>query len=486
MRRSRTIYFNDARHYYLFVFEPPMRMQDAWIPIDEVAGTAVDTFIYGVSRGDGLFYPSEVGRRFGTDLDKHSMAAYWRVWENMQSLIERDLDPLRVLIDRAHEKGMEFFASLRMGDFPGLDPSFTTAEDGRGYVHQETRDHQFAVLKELATRYPVEGIELDFAAAPGGTSFWFRPEDVAEHTPLMTDYVRQISQMVRQRPGSPGQIGARVYPTEELNNNTGLDVRAWLESGLVDYVVPMLYSSFTLDGHMPFDWLIDAAHANDISVYPMLQPYYTDESRRFHTVTHATPAMMRAAAANNWARGADGTYTWFMPWPLGTTERSVLSEFGHPDGGIEKDKHYFLRRARESAENHDYHASLPQTLSQDDAGKRFQIPFFISDDLQNTQVHQITMRLGIEDLLTADKLDIRLNGHSLAGETCTRESLRTNDPYGGQWLSFDLCSVRPQQGDNVLDIALIERPANIGSDLVVEDIEVIVHYGTFPTYCDKN
>ena len=92
------------------------------------------------------------------------------------------------------------------------------------------------------------------------------------------------------------------------------------------------------------------------------------------------------------------------------------------------------------------------------------------------------MRLGIEDLLTADKLDIRLNGHSLADETCTRESLRTNDPYGGQWLSFDLCSVRPQQGDNVLDIALIERPANIGSDLVIEDIEVIVHYGTFPTY----
>ena len=55
MRKHRTIYFNDARHYYLFVFEPPMRLKDAWVPIDEVAGTAVDTFSYGVSRGDGLF-----------------------------------------------------------------------------------------------------------------------------------------------------------------------------------------------------------------------------------------------------------------------------------------------------------------------------------------------------------------------------------------------------------------------------------------------
>ena len=41
MRRRRTIYFNDARHYYLFVFEPPIRMEEAWVPIDEIAGTAV-------------------------------------------------------------------------------------------------------------------------------------------------------------------------------------------------------------------------------------------------------------------------------------------------------------------------------------------------------------------------------------------------------------------------------------------------------------
>ena len=74
MRQQRTIYFNDARHYYLFVFEPPMELEDAWGPVDEVAGTSVDTFAYGVARGDGLFYPSKVGKRFGYDLKA------WRVW----------------------------------------------------------------------------------------------------------------------------------------------------------------------------------------------------------------------------------------------------------------------------------------------------------------------------------------------------------------------------------------------------------------------
>ena len=157
MPQQRTIYFNDARHYYLFVHEPPMRIEDAWGPIDEVAGTAVDTFIYGVSRGDGMFYPSKVALRFGADQDGFDMAAYWRVWQNMQSLIDRGLDPLQVLIDRAHDKGMDFFASLRMGDHPGLDTKYTLAGGGRGYVHQEVRDFQFALLQELATDYPVDG-----------------------------------------------------------------------------------------------------------------------------------------------------------------------------------------------------------------------------------------------------------------------------------------------------------------------------------------
>ena len=127
-RRHRTIYFNDARHYYLFVFEPPMSMQDAWVPVDECAGTAVDTFIYGVERSDGLFYPSRVGMRFGADMPALDSPAYWRSWENMQSLIERGLDPLQVLIDRAHDKGMDFIASLRMSGYGGINPDHAVGD----------------------------------------------------------------------------------------------------------------------------------------------------------------------------------------------------------------------------------------------------------------------------------------------------------------------------------------------------------------------
>ena len=68
MRREGTIYFNDARHYYPFLFEPSLAIEDSCRPVDEVAGTSIDTFAYGVAKGDGLFYPTKVGKRCGQDI----------------------------------------------------------------------------------------------------------------------------------------------------------------------------------------------------------------------------------------------------------------------------------------------------------------------------------------------------------------------------------------------------------------------------------
>ena len=59
-KQKRVLYCSDARHYYLFAMEPPMSDADAWRCVDDVAATSVDTFVYMVERGDGLFYPSKV------------------------------------------------------------------------------------------------------------------------------------------------------------------------------------------------------------------------------------------------------------------------------------------------------------------------------------------------------------------------------------------------------------------------------------------
>ena len=85
--------------------------------------------------------------------------------------------------------------------------------------------------------------------------YWLRPWDVEEHTATITGLVTTASDMVRD-PGRRGEIGARVYPTEAMNLAQGLDVRGWLREGLVDFVVPVLYAYFDVDGDMPVEWLI--------------------------------------------------------------------------------------------------------------------------------------------------------------------------------------------------------------------------------------
>ena len=481
-RKRRTIYFNDARHYYLFVFEPPMTMEDAWRPIDEVAGTAVDTFIYGVERGDGLFHPSKVGMRFGADIQPFEQAAYWRVWENMQSLIDRGLDPLKVLIDRAHDKGMEFFASMRMSSYGGMDPKFRVPE-GRGMAHEEVRDHQFAVLEELATAYEVEGVELDFAAAPGGMPLCLRPEDAQEYTPVLTDYVRRISGMVRGRAGKPGQIGARVYPTEAMCRERGLDVRTWLEEGLVDFVVPLLYLDFTMDPDMPIEWIVEAAHAKDISVYGMLQPYVKDEASGSPVRVYPDAETARAVVANHWARDVDGIYAWFMRWPLDDTQRRILAELDDPDLIQEGNKRYVQRLRSERAVELGYDATLPLKIPEARRDKRYQIPFTIADDIEGSpgRIRQVRLQLQVNNLVSADRLTVLLNGKSLADETCLRDFSWHVAPYQGQMLEFHLSGVLPRKGRNVLEISLDERPGLMAGGVSIEHLELYVEYGSYPS-----
>ena len=500
MRRRRTIYFNDARHYYLFIYEPPMTLEDAWRPVDEVAGTSVDTIAYGVARGDGLFYPSKVGKRFGVDMQPFESPIYWRVWESMQSLIERDLDPLRVLVDRAHDKGMDFFASFRMGTYDAVEPYAAGATGkrglaepeigGRGLADAKARNDQFNVLQEIATQYPVEGLELDFASSPGGGPAYLRSEDVAEHTATLTEYIKSLSQMVRNRPGGPGQIGVRVYPTEEMNLAKGLDVREWLNDGLVDFVVPLMYLYLQLDPDMPIDWLVSAAHEADVSVYGMLQPYVKDESPDPGAMDYATPEMVRAASSNYWVRGVDGLYTWFMKWPMSDVERNTLTEMGDPDLIVEGDKHYVVRSRQEEAAELGYEAHLPLEVPSADPEVRYSLPVYISDDVAGAadRIRRVRLRIRVSGLLTADSFSVWLNGRSLSGESCIRDyggyvrrppSPHINEHYSAQWLEFELVDVRPRRGQNELEISLQGRPASVVGGITLQDVEFLVEYGPY-------
>ncbi len=472
-RRRRTAYFNDARHYWLYAFQPPMGLEEAWRPIDELAGTSINTFIYGVET-EGLWSNTKVGVRAGSQNRPFRSAHGWRAWHNMQSLIDRGLDPLQVLIDRAHERGLEFITSMRLGGGP-RDPRYYIGVEGpaaggggplarnHDFAHRQVRDARFAWLEELAD-YPVEGIELDFAFTP----YYFKPAAIASQTSVMTDWVRRVAEMVRRKShGKSRVVGARVFPTLEMNRALGLDVDAWLRDGLVDYVAPLYYGYFFLDPDLPFESLAAAAHAGSAEVYPVLQPYVVD------TNTHATPAMVRAAVANYWHKGADGMIVgpWFY-WPFRDAEKAILTEIGDPRELAGKDKQYVVGRRLEGPARLGYDHSLPLRLEKPEPKTRHAIRFHVADDLSSEHVGRVRLCLRVDNLVTSDGLTLELNGASLADE-----DLRvTTHRYEFLWFEYNLVRVRPRQGENVLEVTFVSRPSDFAGAISVDQVEILVEY----------
>ena len=487
MRKQRTIYFNDARHFYLFVFEPPMRMEDLWRPIDEVAGTGVDTLVYGVARADGLFYPSKAGKSFRSDVDDIDSAIYWKVRHNILSLEERGVDILQALADRAHTRGMEFFASFRMGTYEGVgSPGADPAVGGRGLADPGARENQLHVFEEIA-QYDMEGLELDFGASPGGMPPVLLDEDVTEYAPVLTEHVRRISETARN---AGKQVGIRAPCIEAVCAAQGFDVRTWLKEGLVDYVVPMMYANLRLDSQMPVDWAIEAAHDVDVPVYGMLQPFVEVGYPGHQYDEHYTPEMMRAAVSNYLTKGTDGVYAWFLDWPLGATERNMLIEMAHPDLMVEADKQYRLSRRTEPAASLGYDVTLPLEIPGSDPGRRYAVPVFIADDVEGKadRIKSVALRLRVGNTVTADRLSVWLNGKSLANEAVNRDmgayvripvSPHRIEHYSAQWIEIDLSSVRPRQGDNLVEVSLDARPARLSGGITIDDLEIKVEYGVY-------
>ena len=171
-----------------------------------------------------------------------------------------------------------------------------------------------------------------------------------------------------------------------------------------------------------------------------------------------------------------------LNWRRGDAERAFLSTFGEPAALEEQDKHYVIARDTGTTEKNGLSMHLPLTLAPSDAGQTHTIPFHVADTLEpeSGRVRSVMLRLQIGDLVSADVLRVEINGADLSGEPCRRDFGEPLTPYNWMLLEYDLQSVWPKRGQNTLAITLVSRPADLLSSLVVEDVELIVGFGSFP------
>lgn len=254
------------------------------------------------------------------------------IWcENAKRLFDAGIDPYRVWIERAREKNISPWLSLRVNDAHGTTISNHFRVTSVYWAHPEwarvpgsksanwydhaldfgqaaVRDYTLAMAEEILTRYRPDGFELDFMRV----NAYFRDGEVERGVPLMNEFVRKVRLLAR-REGV--KLSVRVPDSIEACEMIGLDVMTWCREGLVDLVVPCNYY-YSMTFALPFsDWKRRIAEENpSVRVIPGTGENVAFDSRGF---SRADSAAYRGWASSMYSQGAEGLYLFnvaYHPW----------------------------------------------------------------------------------------------------------------------------------------------------------------------------
>lgn len=502
MDKPKLMYYNDARHYSFYRYDPPMSLHQLRQPVDEVLGTGVDTLVYGLASGNTFLHDSQVGAKWGEDVVEHNHGVmWWRAAENLNQALAAGHDPLQVVVERAHEKGVQVLCSMRMNDGSAAeniymmnrlkrehpevmigeqDPHKPSAATCMDFAHPLVRQERLQMVEEVCGRYGADGLEMD----PYVGVFFKRPE-IEKNTPLLTEFVRQARQILDRIGAERGQklcLATRVHPVEEANLRMGMDVRTWLEEGLVDLVVT-LTGGFQLDQELEIGWLVEAAQRSGAWIYaPMGQVPYDDRNHK------ATIEMMRAAASNFCAAGVDGLYVADIGWPLTERQYLMLREMGDPAIYARKNKHYFAAHREAQEETFAPLRYLPVELEE---GVAARVVFNVADDLEAAQrdneLERVTLGVRLMQHCPEDEVIFQFNGETL-------ELGRVSHFYGGlvaytaqrsglphridthHWFHFDLPFKLVRRGENEVVVTLERLFKPLVAARVLHQVELEVVY----------
>ena len=206
-----------------------------------------------------------------------------RLWcRQMREYVEADTDPLTYVLARAHTRGLPVLANFRFNRYhpnmspPLVDswfmahPQFHLSSASCPWLHieknpwpaqysinlafPEVREHLVRDLMDVVENYPVDGLALELQRAVP-----FFELDEPDKFAYMNDFVRMLRRemdRIGDRKGERLKLSFWL-PTEEHHRILrsawpdrffgdevwGLDPETWIREGLVDYLMPSLFST---------------------------------------------------------------------------------------------------------------------------------------------------------------------------------------------------------------------------------------------------
>ncbi len=426
MTQPRIMFYHDGRHPLIYMYEPPMQKEEYESAVDELVGTPVDALMFCLGDGRTVLHDTKVGELWGHNMRKWPHTIFHRAHRNAKHLIRTGNDPLRVVCDRAHEKGLLLYPTLLVQQRSGIRGEDSRCSDFRfdnkhleigacgdvgpdhpglkclDFKHEEVREERFALIEETLKNYPVDGFELQLNYSP----YYFHPGEVKAGRKIMTEWVRRVYKAVKKS-GAQRELAIRIPASIQGCLEVGMDVKAWLKAGTVDVLIGQTFSGpELLDQMAEFAPLVELAKGTGARVHAAIQSH-VDSDR----LGEASIEMIRAAACNYWRQGIDGLYLahWFGNWPYQASFYEKLRELPHPDIMAVKDKHYYVLtgtdRYPEPATEPGCAVRLPVALSVDGPSR---ITFNISDDLPRWhkvgRVHEVLLRVRVMSTTERDRL----------------------------------------------------------------------------------
>jgi len=240
---------------------------------------------------------------------------------NMLLMEQRGIDPYARWLARGRALGVRGWISVRMNDIHCVDvrghmmhdriwedhPEYwrelerefeSPIDRALDYGHAAVREHYLAYIRELAERYDMDGLELDFMRQP----YNFRAGHEAEGATLMTALVRQVREMTQAR---GVRLAVRVPGWPETARRLGLDAAAWAREGLIDHlIISSIFS--TCDNDMPVEEWKAQLYETKVALLTSLE-YSLSPFPQARVRPHTTDTL-RGTAAGYLDRGADGLY----------------------------------------------------------------------------------------------------------------------------------------------------------------------------------
>jgi hypothetical protein len=502
MAKPRMMFYHDGRHPLIYMYEPPMQKEEYEQAVDELVGTPIEAIMFCLGDGRTVLHDTEVGELWGAPNEQWSHLIFRRAHQNAKHLIEAGNDPLRIVCERAHAKGFLLYPTLLVQQGSGergedtrcsnfrfdnkhleigargdLDPT-TPGFDCLDFKHEEVRQERFALIEETLENYAVDGFELQMYYTP----HYFHPDEVEAGCAIMTDWIGRVYAAVKKS-GAQRELVVRVPNSLENCLSAGLDLRAWIDQGIIDVVV----AEDRIDGasfaqSADFRPLVEAVQGSQCRLQAVLNSH-VDSDR----LSEAPIEMVRATATNYWSQGIDGLYLaqWFSNWPYQDSFYGKMRELADPEIMAAKDKYYFVPTlAVRSANPAEQVAQrLPHKLEVD---KPVTVQFSISDDLPRWaavgRVHEVLLRARVMETTELDRLSFKLNGVELP-EALMRKINRMymmNSPRArvtGYWFIFRLDADHwPQCGANEFAVMLQHRDPLALPEIALRDVELEIKY----------